>query len=154
MLLFWNLCRLSFQRQLTYRAANIAGLATNLFFGLLRAAVLVALYGARTEVTGITLQGAITYTGLTQAIIAYLSLFGWYDLMNSVTRGDIASDLLKPLNFFTFWLGQDLGRAAAALLLRGLPLMAAYALIFRISLPANPEQWLGAGPDLDYGRVG
>ena len=32
------------QRQLTYRAATLAGLATNFFFGLLRAAVLVALY--------------------------------------------------------------------------------------------------------------
>jgi ABC-2 type transport system permease protein len=143
MLLFWNLCWLSFQRQLTYRISMIAGLATNLFFGLLRAAVLVALYGARTEVTGITLQGAITYTGLTQAIIAYLSLFGWYELMNTVVRGDIASDLLKPLNYFTFWLGQDIGRAAAGLSLRGFTLMAAYALIFRISLPASPEQWLG-----------
>ena len=56
MMLFWNLCRLSFQRPLTYRAAKLAGLLTNLFFGLLRAAVMVALYGARTEVTGITLQ--------------------------------------------------------------------------------------------------
>lgn len=143
MRLFWNLCRLSFQRQLTYRAAMIAGWVTNLFFGILRASVLVALYGARTEVSGISLQGAVTYTGLTQAIISFLSLFGWFDLMNTVNRGDIASDLLKPLNYFTFWLGQDLGRAVANLLMRGLTLMLGYAVLFQISLPNRPEQWLG-----------
>ena len=31
--LFWALAQRSFTRQLTYRAATLAGLATNLFFG-------------------------------------------------------------------------------------------------------------------------
>ena len=48
---------------------------TNFFFGLLRATVLVALYGARQEVAGISLAAAVTYTGLTQAMIGFLSLF-------------------------------------------------------------------------------
>jgi ABC-2 type transport system permease protein len=142
MRLFFNLARLSFQRQLTYRTAILAGLATNLFFGLLRASVLIALYGLQTDVSGISLQGAITYTGLTQAMIAFISLFGWYDLMNTVYRGDIASDLLKPFDYFTYWLALDLGRALASLLLRGLALMAFFALFFRISLPGRLEQWL------------
>ena len=142
MALFFNLARLAFQRQLTYRTANLAGLATNLFFGLLRAAVLIALYGARSEVSGITLQGAITYTGLTQAIIAFLSFFGWYDLMNTVYRGDIAADLLKPFDYFAYWLAQDLGRALVTLLTRGITLMAFFALFYRISVPSRPEQWL------------
>ncbi|MBW8012786.1 MAG: hypothetical protein FVQ83_16330 [Chloroflexi bacterium] len=41
MRLFLELTKRSFQRQLSYRAAAIAGLATNFFFGLLRAAVLI-----------------------------------------------------------------------------------------------------------------
>ena len=41
---FLALTRLAAQRQFTYRAAAMAGLATNFFFGLLRAAVMVALY--------------------------------------------------------------------------------------------------------------
>ncbi|MEA3339773.1 MAG: hypothetical protein U9R15_07390 [Chloroflexota bacterium] len=47
MRLFYELVKLSFRLQFTYRAANLAGLATNFIFGLLRAAVLVALYDAR-----------------------------------------------------------------------------------------------------------
>jgi ABC-2 type transport system permease protein len=143
--LFWELVKLSFQRQLAYRAATLAGLATNFFFGLLRASVLTALYGARREVAGISLDGVITYTGLTQAMIAFLSLFSWYDVMNSVYSGDIASDLLKPMNYYSFWLALDLGRATASLFIRGLTIMIAYALFFGITLPHTGVQWLALG---------
>jgi ABC-2 type transport system permease protein len=145
MRLYWELSKLSFQRQLTYRAAAMAGLATNFFFGMLRAAVLVALYGARNEVAGISLAGAVTYTGLSQATIGFLSMFSWYEVMNSVYTGDIGSDLLKPLNYFTFWMAQDLGRAGAALLMRGFTIMAAYAVVFGITTPEGGAQWLAVG---------
>ena len=91
--------------------ATLAGLVTNLFFGLLRVALFLALYGEQQEVAGLSTTGIITYTGLTQAMIAYLSLFSWYDLMDTVDSGEIAADLLKPMNLFTFWLAQDFGRA-------------------------------------------
>jgi ABC-2 type transport system permease protein len=151
MRLFWELVKLAFQRQLTYRAATLAGLATNLFFGLLRASVLIALYGTQREVAGISLDGAITYTGITQAVIAYLSFFSWSEVMHSVYSGDIASDLLKPMRYFSFWLAQDLGRALANFMTRGLTIMVAYALFFGITLPGNGAQWLALGAALALG---
>jgi ABC-type uncharacterized transport system permease subunit len=74
---------------------------------MLRAAVLVALYGGRSQVADISVQGAITYTGISQATIGILSLFNWYLLMNSVYTGEVATDLLKPISYYTFWLAQD-----------------------------------------------
>lgn len=141
MRLFWEISRASFRRQLAYRAANLAGLTTNLFFGLLRAALLTALYGSQTQVEGVTVQGAVTYTGLTQALIASLSIFGWFDMMQSVSSGEVGSDLLKPMRLFTFWMARDLGRALCCLLLRGLTLMGAYALIFDLTAPEGPGHW-------------
>jgi ABC-2 type transport system permease protein len=142
MRLFRELVCLSFRRQLTYRTANWAGLATNFFFGILRASVLIALYGARSEVAGIPLSAAITYTGLTQGVIAFLNLFGWWEVMLSVYSGDISSDLLKPLDYYIFWMARDFGRAIASLLVRGLTMMAAYALVFDLSTPRSGWQWL------------
>lgn len=136
------LTRLAFQRQLAYRFANLSGLLTNGFFGLLRAYVLIALFGARGEVAGYSLRAAITYTGLTQALIAYIALWGWWDLMRSIRTGEVASDLSRPLDFYGYWCAQDFGRAAAQLLVRGLPIMAAYAIFFRITLPPTPLHWL------------
>jgi ABC-2 type transport system permease protein len=142
MRLFWELVKLSFQRHLAYRAAAMAGLLTNLFFGFLKASVLIALYNGQPEVAGMSLEGAVTYTGLTQAIIAYLSIFGWYELMRSVYSGEVATDLLKPMGYFNFWLALDLGRAATNLLLRGLTIMLTYALVFEFIVPQGTAQWL------------
>ena len=142
MRLFWELTKLSFQRQLAYRSAHIAGLVTDLFFGLLRAAVLVALYGAKEEVSGLSIQMVITFTGLSQATIGYLSMFGWTDIIRSIHSGEVTSDLLKPMSFFNYWLAQDLGRAIAGFLMRSLTIMLLYAIIFDISYPEKPVQWL------------
>ncbi len=46
MRLYWEVARLAYQRQVTYRTENLAGLFTNVFFGYLRAAVFVAVYRA------------------------------------------------------------------------------------------------------------
>jgi ABC-2 type transport system permease protein len=145
MRVFWKLAWLSLRLQFTYRAANLAGLATNFFFGLLRAAVMTALYDARPVVAGISLPAAITYTGLSQATIAYLSFFGWWEVMMAVYSGEIAADLLKPMDYFSFWLAQDLGRAFACFWMRSLATMGAYALVFGITLPQSLGQWLALG---------
>ncbi len=151
MQLFYALIKLSFRRQLTYRTANLAGLATNFFFGLLRASIMIALYGERIDVAGYSLQDAITFTGVSQATIACLSFFGWTEVMQSVYSGDVASDLLKPMGYFSFWLAQDLGRAIASLLVRSVTLMLAYALFYDITLPRSAGQWLAVAVALILG---
>lgn len=135
--LFWKLTKTSIQRYLTYRAATIAGLVTNIFFGIIRANILIALYDVQPSVAGISIQGAITFAALGQALIGYLSLFNWYDLMETVYTGDISSDLLKPMNYFNYWLAQDMGRAIVQLVLRGITLMIGFALIYDIQWPKN-----------------
>lgn len=148
----WNwrpyaaLLRLAFQKQFAYRAANLAGFATNLFFAALRAAVIVALYHAKdagAQVGGFSVEAAVTYTGIGQAIIGWLSLWGWTDLMRTVKSGDIATDLQRPIGFFWYWCAQDLGRALAQLVMRGLPMMLVYAIVYPITLPKDAAQWLG-----------
>ncbi len=148
MRLFVKLAALAFQRQLAYRAANLAGLATNFFFGLLRAYVMVALFQSRSEVGGIDLRAAVTYTGLTQAVIAYLNIFGWWEVMRAVYSGDIASDLLKPLDYFMFWLAQDVGRAVVHFLARGVTILIAYAFFFPLTWPTLPGQWVALAVSL------
>lgn len=141
MKLFWELTKRAFQRKLSYRAATIAGLSTNFFFGILRAAVLVALYNGRAEVDGLSLIGVVTFTAITQAVLDFLAVFRWGDLADSVYSGAVSSDLLKPMNYYAYWLAQDLGRAMASLLTRSLTLMLAYALFVGITIPQSGFQW-------------
>ena len=142
MTLFIEFTKCSFRRTLTYRAAAFAGLVTNFFFGLLRVAVLLALFGDEQNVQGYSVAGVITYTALTQALIAFLSLFGWYGLMQSVHSGEVGADLLKPMNYFSFWMAHDAGRAAASLLLNGVTFMLIFDLVFDMVYPNGLLQWL------------
>ena len=145
MRLFWEIARRSFRRHLTYRAATIAGLITNFGFGWLRVSVLLALYDGRSVVAGITETDLYAYVALTQAVITYLAIFGWYDLMNSVYTGEVGSDLLKPISYFRFWLAQDAGRAVVALLLRGVVIMLFFGLVFPMRTPSHGWQWVWLG---------
>lgn len=139
---FFAILRTSFRRQLAYRAANLSGLATNLMFGIFRAWVLIALYQDRTSVNSLTIQGAITYAGLAQSVIGFLSFFHWYELMNTVYDGQVGSDLIKPLSFFSYWLGIDGGRALGSLLIRSIPLFVVYSLFNNVILPQTFLQWI------------
>ena len=136
------LARSAFQRQFAYRAANLAGLITNLFFGLLRAAVVIALFEARgnAPVAGYGLRESVTFMGVAQALIGWVALWGWWDLLRSVKTGEIANDLQRPVDFFWYWAAQDFGRAVSQLLMRGIPLLLAFGFAYPIVLPANAGQ--------------
>jgi ABC-2 type transport system permease protein len=142
MRLFWEIVSLSLRRQVTYRAATWAGLATNLFFGVLRAYVMIALYAGRSEIAGLTIQDAITYTALSQAVIAYLSIFGWWDVMESVNSGEVAADMLRPMSYLRFWMAADLGRALVNIVLRGATILLIYRIFVPLTLPTSLWQWL------------
>ncbi len=137
--IFWRLVWVSLRQQTTYRAAMLAGLATNLFFGVLRLALMQALYQERGVVNDLSLGGAVTYVGLSQSLIAFLFIFGSNDFMKSVSSGEIATDLLKPIRLFTLWMARDLGRGFVNLVSRGVLFM----LIFQFFYPLVWPESLG-----------
>ena len=128
--LYWEISKRSLQRFLTYRTATLAGFITNFFFGILRATIFIALFDLQESVQGITVQGAVTFAALGQAMIGFLSLFSWSELATTVYTGDVASDLLKPINYFLYWMAQDFGRAILQFLLRGVIFMVGFELVF------------------------
>ena len=148
MRLYLELAKKSLQRQVAYRGATIAGFVTNLFFGALRAAILIAVFGTATSVAGYSIRDAITYTGITQALIAMTALWGWFDMIRSIKSGEVASDLSKPFDYYGFWLAQDIGRGVYQFATRGVTILIAFAAIFGTSFPATIEQWTLTGVGL------
>ena len=143
MSLYFEIAKKSFQRQTAYRTATLAGLLTNLFFGVLRGTILIAVYNAQTSVVpDYSVHDAITYAGLTQAFIGSAALWGWYDMIKSIKSGEVATDLARPFDYYNYWLAQDLGRSLYQLITRGALLMLAFILVFGAALPTAPGQWL------------
>ncbi len=143
MRLYIELAKKSFQRQLAYRTATLAGLITNMFFGVLRASILIAVYHAQTtSVPDYSVRDAITYTGMTQAFIGALAVWGWFEIINSIKSGEVASDLSRPYDYYNFWLARDLGRSLFQLLTRGVLGMLVFIVFFGASVPSSASQWL------------
>ncbi|MBI4769406.1 MAG: ABC-2 family transporter protein [Chloroflexi bacterium] len=137
-----ELARKSLQRQFTYRTANIAGFFTNLFFGILRASLMISLFAARASEAGYTLRDAITYTALSQAFLSFMMMFGWWDLIRAIRSGDISTTLIRPVDLFGWWWWQDVGRALVQVLWRGVPIIAIFGVMYGINLPPDLVHWL------------
>ena len=133
------LIRAGFQRQLRYRAAAFAGAAANTVFGLLRASIVTATIGtAGGQLGGYAATTGVTYVWVSQALLAPLEIFHWDLLAVRVRTGDIAVDLARPVDLQLQFAAQDLGRALAVALPRGVPILAVGALTFGLDLPTDP----------------
>ncbi len=131
----------SFQRQLAYRAANLAGLGTNIFFGAVYVFVYTALFRGRNSMSGLDLRDTVTYAVITQSLLMVMSAFGNRDLSESIVRGEIATDLSRPVDFYLYWGAIDLGRSLYYLFFRAMPTFLVGLLLFRPRLLQAPQAW-------------
>jgi ABC-2 type transport system permease protein len=140
----------AFRRQLIYRWANLAGLATNIFFGAVVSYVYIALFAARQSTNGFTLHDTLRYIWLVQSLIMIVLPFGWFDLMLSIRTGEVVSDLAKPCDFYWYWFSREAGRNVYYLIFRTLPTYLAGVLLFGIGAPSGWETWLIFAVSLVY----
>lgn len=146
--LYLAVAQRSFRRHLAYRAATLAGLFTNAVFGVLIASVFTALYRSRAtegggeRIAGFDVAEMLVFVWVGQSLIMVLHLWGWWDVAQAVRSGDIVSDLMKPFDFYAYWLSRDLGRAACHVLVRFVPTMALGMLLTDLALPRSPLRWV------------
>ncbi len=126
----------AFRRYSTYRIAALSATSANTVFGFLRAGVLLALWHARPSLGGYDAADAVTFSFLSQALIEPVRVFGGsLDLTERIRSGDVSIDLHRPADLQGWWLADDLGRAAFAVISRGtLPLIAG-SLVFSLRWP-------------------
>lgn len=134
---YFEVARTAFRRLVIYRWANLAGLATNVFFGAIFCYVYIALFRARPHAGGYDLRDTLRYLWLVQAMVMVVLRFSWYDLMLTIRSGEVVADLFKPCDFTWYWFSRELGASAYYLIFRGVPTYAAGMLLFSIGLPGG-----------------
>jgi ABC-2 type transport system permease protein len=140
--LYVRLVRAGFDRHASYGAASLAGMFTNVVFGMLRVGVLLAVLGGSGTVAGYDTATTVTYVWLGQGLLAVVSLWTDGELAERVRTGDIALDLARPWNLQAALAATDLGRAAHAMLVRFVPPVVLGALLFPFRWPHSPLTWL------------
>jgi ABC-2 type transport system permease protein len=137
----WEIARRGYRRYAAYPAATWAGVLTNTVFGFLQAYILLSLFATRDEIGGYDATDTITYVWLTQAMIGAVAVFGWVDVAERITSGDVATDLARPVHPLRAGLAFDYGRAIYQVIFRGLPPLAVGAIVFDLEAPGSPVVW-------------
>lgn len=131
---------------LQYRAAAIAGIATQLFWGLIKIMVLEAFFH-QAAAQPMTLQESIGYVWLGQAFIMVLVPWsGDREVQELIRSGAVGYDLLRPIDLYNFWFTRALAMRTAPLLLRSIPILAVAMLLlplvglsnWSLTLPSLP----------------
>ena len=131
-----------FRTLLQYRAAAIAGLATQLFWGLIRMMIFTAFYESSSLPQPMTMQQTINYIWLSQALFLLVPWRMDRDVSELIRTGNVAYELVRPLHLYWMWYMRAISIIAAPLLLRVAPIFITAALFFGLELPAD---WLVAG---------
>jgi len=128
-----------FRMLLQYRAAALAGMGTQLFWGLIRVMIFEAFYRSATGPHPMIFTEVVDYVWLGQAMFAILPWAIDPEIRTMVRSGTVVYELLRPLDLYSFWYGRGIASRVAPTLLRSVPLLCAAYLFFGLRMPPSPE---------------
>ncbi len=137
---YLSLFKIKFISALQYRVAALAGISTQLFFGVVFIMVYVAFYESNDiSRAPMEMNNLVNYLWLNQAF--YALTYIWMrddDLLSMIKNGNVAYELCRPISFYFKWFFTMYGTRIANVTLRFLPvLIIAYLLPspYNLTLP-------------------
>src|SRR5580658_3451730 len=118
-----------FQLVLQYRAAALAGFATQCWWGAIKIMVLAAFFYGAGRAQPMSLANAITYTWLGQAFLIFLPWNADPDVAEMVRSGAVAYDRLRPVDTHGWWYARALAWTTARVAPRAALMFAFAALV-------------------------
>jgi ABC-2 type transport system permease protein len=134
-----------FLLMLQYRAAALAGFATQCWWGAIKVMVYAAFYHASpaARVAPMSLAQVITYTWLAQA---FLALGAWQndpDVGLLMRSGAVSLDRIRPVDTYTLWFARTAGWMTS----RAVPRAALMFLVAGVALPLlGLDEWAWRAP--------
>lgn len=124
---------------LQYRTAALAGLTTQIFWGLIRTMILYAFYENATGPQPMDWRHVLSYIWLSQAFFALFPLRVDADVTAMIRSGNVAYELLRPVDLYNFWYARAVANRLAPTALRCLPILTVAALAGWLPWPG----WVG-----------
>jgi ABC-2 type transport system permease protein len=121
---YLSVWKLRFVYGLQYRAAALAGMATQLFFGFIFIMIFMAFYSHSTIQPPISLEQLVAYIWLQQVFLSFVML--WFrdnEIFQLITSGNIAYELCRPCGIYPFWFAKLLAQRLASAVLRCFPIL-------------------------------
>ncbi|MDG0867479.1 ABC transporter permease [Candidatus Lucifugimonas marina] len=131
-----------FRALLQYRSAALAGLGTQLFWGLIRVMIFEAFFVSSVMSQPMELGDVITYIWLGHAFLVVLPWNVDRELQTMVRSGGVTYELLRPMNLYNAWFSRAIALRTAPAMLRAVPLLTIAALFLDLQAPESPEAGL------------
>ncbi len=139
---YWAVASARFRELLQYRAAAVAGMGTQLFWGLIRVMIFEAFYRSSGASHPMEIAEVMTYVWLGQAFLALLPWNLDLNLRAQIRSGGVGYELLRPVDLYSYWFSRSLAWRTAPTLLRA-PLLIAFAFI--VMDMGTPPSWASTG---------
>lgn len=127
---------------LQYRGAAVAGIASQLFWAIMRIAILTAFFAQSTIEQPISLTQTITLIWLGQALLQLLPWNIDTEIEMQVKNGDVAYELTRPLHLYWLWFSRSIAMRIAPASLHYIPLFLIAGLFYGLSMPASLPSFL------------
>lgn len=121
---YMALFRIRFTNSLQYRAAAIAGVATQFAWGFMYILGFAAFYSGNPDAFPMTFQQTVSYIWMQQAFIA--AFFIWmYDnsIFEAIESGHISYEMVRPMNLYGRWFTQTTANRLSRTALRCAPIL-------------------------------
>lgn len=141
---YWAVVSARYRMLLQYRAAALAGFVTQLFWGAIKLMIFAAFFAVSSREQPLSLSEIVAYVWLGQALLGLLPWNVDQEIAEKVRTGDVAYELLRPLDLYAFWYFRTLAFRCAGTTLRMIP-MIVFAMVL---LPAvGLDSWSLQLPD-------
>ena len=140
---YLSLLSARFRTLLQYRIAAWAGFGTQAFWGLIRVMIFMAFFQSSENPQPMDLSQVITYIWLGQALFAMLPWSLDRDVAVQIRTGNVAYELVRPVDLYGFWFSRALAMRIAPTFLRSVPLVALSAGLIPL---AGGSTWALHGP--------
>ena len=137
--------RIRFLHGLQYRTAAVSGMVTQFVWGAMEILLFRAFYQADSSSFPMTFQALSTYVWLQQAFLAlYMAWFWEMELFDSITTGNVAYELCRPVRLYNMWYVRSLAVRLSKAVLRCMPILIVALLLpkpYGLTLPSHPGTW-------------
>ena len=138
---YYSFFRLKFILGLQYRAAALAGVVTQFFWGFMEIMIFRAFYRADAAAFPMSFAATASYIWLQQAFLMFFA--AWMmenEIISAIVSGDVAYELCRPVSIYNMWFSRSIAARLSRAVLRCFPILIVAAFLpapYGIEPPAD-----------------
>lgn len=139
--------RMRFINGLQYRAAAYAGIATQFAWGFMEILMFRAFYTGNPSAFPMEFSQLSSYIWLQQSFLAlFMTWFLDNDIFSAITSGNVAYELVRPMNLYRMWFVRNLAGRLSKAVLRCMPILLVAVFLpspYNLTLPSGFPEFIG-----------